>query len=153
MKKTTYNVLSIAFLILLFLQSFAFADTLVQVTPKTKITTSNLNLKEGDNVDFVVMKDVFYKNELIIKKGSTVQGLVTFVEPNGFSGTEAKITIEQLAVRDLNNKRVKLIGNIYKKGNSHENFSIFMDIWLIRGGEVQIRPQADTFNLFVKENL
>lgn len=153
MKKANYKILSISFLIFLFMQPFAMGDTPVLVTPKIKITTSNPYLKEGDDVDFVVMKDVFYKDKLIIKESSTVQGLVTFIEPNSFSGAEAKITIEQLVVRDVNNKRIKLVGNIYKKGNNHENFSAFMDIWLIRGGEVQIRPQSDKFNLFVKENL
>lgn len=153
MKKIEFNILSICFLISTFLCQPVFADTSIVVAPKTKITTSNQNLKEGDYLDFVVNQNVFLNNKLLIKQGSIVEGMVTYLEPNTWGGDEAKLTIEQFVTRDIHNKRIKLVGNVYKEGNRHEGYLAFFRLWLIRGGEVQIKPEKDRFNLFVKESL
>lgn len=153
MKKTGFKILSITFLMLVFLQMVAFADTPVLVVPETKISTSDSLLKEGDNVYFVILKDVVSKNRLFIKKGSIVEGMVTYLEPNSWAGVQAKLTIEQFVVNDVNNNRIKLIGNVYKTGNSQEGYSRFFHLWFIRGGEVHITPEKDSFYLSIKENL
>lgn len=153
MKKIKFKILSIVFLILFFLPVSALATTAVLVVPETKITTSNPNLKEGDSIYFIVVKAVFLKNKLLIKEGSITEGIVTYLEPNSWSGAEAKITLGQFVVRDASNKRLKLVGNVYKAGNCHEDCSALFHLWPIRGGEVQIKPEKDSFTLFLKEDL
>lgn len=153
MKKIEFKILSICFLISTFLYQPVFADTVVVVTPKAKITTSDKYLKEGDYLDFVVTQDVFFHNKILIKEGSTVNGLVTYIEPNTWGGDEAKLTIEQFVTKDAGNKRIKLVGNVYREGSEHDGWLELFDFWLIRGGEVQIKPKKDRFNLFLKENL
>lgn len=153
MRKLIFNFLTIFFIMLFFLSVPVFGDTLVVVSPKVKITTSDQDLKEGDSLDFVVLNDVFMNNKLIIEKGSLAQGIVTYLEPNTWAGSVAKLTVEQFVVRDINNKRIKLIGNVYKEGSSHDFFLDLTHNFLIRGGEAQIKPKKNKFNFYIKENL
>ncbi len=131
----------------------AYSYVEVKIKPTQKITTANPNLQEGDIVNFVIEKDVFVNNKITIKKDSPVKGLITYIEPNEFGGQNAKITIEQFETVDVNNKKIKLTGSVFRNGNAHAGVLEFISIELIRGGEVQISPRKDSFKLFLKENI
>ena len=114
--------------------------TMVEITPVKKITTSDDKLMEGD---YVYFKD--------IKTGEQIQGLITDLKPNGFTGQEASVTITQFQAIDSNNKYE---GSITIKGDEHKGVMSFYQWFigslgeLIRGGEVHIRPNKDVFTIW-----
>lgn len=141
-----------AFLIIF--NGFAAAkEVAVKIKPEYKITTSNLDLKEGDILDFTVCEDVFVKSAPYIKKGQKVTGMVTSIQDNDYLVTPAKIYIENFRTHDVNNSPVKLKGIVYKSGNDHHVICEFIILELFRGGEVQIKPQKDVFTIYAEENL
>lgn len=161
MLKKKFKKILLLFLTTLYLVLPCYADVMVCVTPKAKISTSNKNLSEGDYLTFFVNQDVILNNKTVIKKGEEVEGLVLEVIPNGWSSTPAKIAIGQFVTKDISGKRLKLSGGIYKTGREHGvaistympvlNFLFFIPTWLLRGGEVLIRPAKDSFILFLKD--
>ena len=130
-------------------------DLEVQIKPISKITTSNVSLKEGDNVDFFVANDVYLNSKLYLKSGEKVEGTITSLKNNSFSCEDASLYIENFVANDIDGKRTKLKGIIYKKGNDHWMITQFIPIFyvFIRGGEVQIEPSKDTFTLYLGDRL
>ncbi len=152
MQKKKYSIiLAILFVMIVASPSFSYVE--VKIKPAEKISTSNPDVQEGNFANFIVAENVFYKNKLTIKKGTPVQGLITYVEHNGFGGQNAKITIEQFEVVDVSDRKLKLTGSVFKSGAAHEGFLEFLPLEWARGGEVQIKPSKDSFKLFLKENL
>lgn len=136
------------FLIALLLASPVLAkELIIKVTPLEKISTADENLQEGDYVNFKVVEDAGEK----VKQNDIVTGLVTYLEPNGFFGKEAMLSIESFTTKDGH----KLDGAIYAKGNAHNQVMEFNDfagvptIW-VRGGEVKLLPEKDIFLLYLE---
>lgn len=153
MCKKLFKIVIVMVLIFSSIDLTCYADTLVIVKPKTVISTSNTNLNEGDYVHFVIDKDVFFNNILVIKKGEEVTGLMLEIIPNDWSSTPAKVTIGQFETKDIDGERLKLYGSIYKTGTMHDIASALFSECAIRGGEVQIKPYKDKFTLFLKDKL
>lgn len=129
----------------------------VKIKPVQKITTSNVDLREGNSLDFVVSEDVLINSNIYLPKGQKVNGTVTSIEENNFLVQPAKLYAENFRTTSINNKQVKLKGLVYKSGNEHQFFGEFVLAQIvqmfIRGGEVQIKPKKDEFTLYVEENL
>ena len=127
-----------------------FNGAQVRVTSINKITTSKKSLVEGSKVNFVVVRDVIKDGEKVIKKGSLVEGEVVLIVPNRFISIPAKIVIEEFITEDIYGNKVRLKGSIRKDGNDHSNIVPYINLFtgLVRGGEVQIRPEEDYFILF-----
>lgn len=138
---------------LLISNNFVFAkEYAVMIKPANKISTSDETLKEGDFVDFVTVESVSAPN-FKLAKGQKVTGLITSLEPNGFWVKPASVYIENFKTKDSNNNLVKLNGIVYKQGSDYHNVMDFILIETIRGGEVNILPEKDTFTLYVEDNL
>lgn len=129
-------------------------EQVVTLYAPAKITTSDLTLTEGDNINFAISNDIYVNSKLFIKKDEKVTGLITSIEPNGFGCKEATIYSEHFKTKDVDGKEVKLGGIIYVKGRTHWMFTQFIPVLptFIRGGEVQIEPN-DTFELLLEEKL
>lgn len=121
-------------------------ELVLKVTPVEKITTSNEKLQEGDYVKFKAVNTIGK-----IKEGETITGLITLLEPNGFFGKEAMLSVEQFSTSDSQ----KLNGSIYAKGNQHNQIMEFngfigiTEMWF-RGGEVTLLPDKDVFLLYME---
>lgn len=129
-------------------------EQIVTLYAPAKITTSNLNLKEGDQINFAVADDIYVNSKLFIKKDEKVTGIITGLEPNGLQCKEASIYSENFKTTSTDRNEIKLDGIIYKKGRTHWMLTQFLPLipTFIRGGEVQIKPN-DTFELLLKEHL
>jgi len=125
----------------------------VKIKPVQKITTSNFSLQEGDSLDFVISENVLINSKLQLKKGTQVQGIITELEDNDYIIKPAKLYIENFRTTTENGMPVKLKGIIYKSGNEHQVFGEFLIFDLLRGGEVQIKPEKDEFTLYAEDNL
>lgn len=126
----------------------------IKVYSPTKITTSNLDLKEGDRIEFETVQDTYLNSKLYLKKGEKVIGVITSLEDNGFCCKEAVIYAESFRAKTFDGNTIKLNGLICKKGRTHWMFTQFLPFIpeLIRGGEVQI-TKKDRFNLYIEDNL
>lgn len=129
------------------------ADIPVRIKPEYRVTTSNLDLKEGDSLDFVISEDVFVNSKKYLNKGQKVTADVTSLEDNGFLVQPAKLYVENFRTKDAQNNLVKLKGIIYKSGNSHSALTEFFVFDVLRGGEVQIKPEKDEFIIYIEEKL
>lgn len=144
------------FIIFVFLIYFVPAgiskEVSVKIVPVSKITTSNLKLQNGDDVEFTTAEDVNINNNLVFKKGQKIYGTIISREENGFLNEPANIYIENLYTNQ-NGKRTKLKGIVYKQGRSHDMINGFLPVFdiLIRGGEVQIKPNKDVFTIYFEE--
>ncbi len=135
MKKIIFTILLSA---LVFVPAYA-AKTEVLITPLEKVTTSDDNLLEGDFIDFRV-----------VGTEKKLRGLIVKYEENGFCGKEAVLVMDQF--RALNSDD-KYSGTISINGNQHNGImEFFADFMLyVRGGEVTIVPDKDTFSLWREE--
>lgn len=142
-------------LILLSVGQIVFAqELLVNVYSPTKISTSNLNLQEGDNVEFVVGDDVYLHSKLYLKKGEKVVGMITSIEPNDFGCREAVIYAENFKTKNVDGRVVNINGVICKKGRTHWMFTQILPGLpeVIRGGEAKITPK-ERFDLYLEDDL
>lgn len=144
------------FLIIAFLFYFVpvsiSKEIAVKVKPVSKITTSDLKLQNGDSVEFLTVEEVNTDENLVFKKGQKVYGTITSLEENGFMNETANLYIENFYTNE-DGKRIKLRGIVYKQGRSHDMINGFLPIIdiLIRGGEVQIKPEKDVFTIYFEE--
>lgn len=142
--------------IILFIGKISFAKEMpVHIKPVSKITTSNVNLQEGDSANFVIKDDVLINSKLYLKKNTPVSGIITSLEENDYQYKPATLYIDNFVAKDVNNKTVKLKGIIYKKGNDHWMITQFipLPLTILRGGEVQIKPKKDVFTLILEDNI
>lgn len=128
----------------------------VNIKPVSKITTSNVNLQEGDQVNFVITDDVFINSKLYLKKNESVSGIITSLEENDYLYKPANLYIDNFVTKDADEKTIKLKGIVYKKGNDHWMITQFIPFpcAVLRGGEVQIKPKnkKDVFTLILEDN-
>lgn len=123
----------------------SFAEEVpVTITPLTKITTADKNLKEGDYVEF---KDV--------NSGEIITGIIKELTPNGFEGQQASLYIDSF--RYKNSDKI-LNGNIYIKGSEHKKHQEFANnsglgftTEYIRGGEVILKPEKTKLIVFFSD--
>jgi len=126
----------------------------VQIEPASKISTSDVNMQEGDNINLIVVNDVYLNSNLYIKKSTDVVGVITSLINNDFTCQEASIYAENFRVKTVDGKVVKLIGIVHKEGRNHSLVTQYLPIgfYFIRGGEAQILPKKDVFTLYLDTN-
>jgi len=125
----------------------------IKIRPEHKITTSNVNILEGDSADFIISEDVFVNSKVFIKKGQKVTGVITSIENNDYFVKPATIYIENFKTINTSNTPIKLKGIVYKTGSEHPKFTELFIFDLLRGGEVQIKPEKDEFIMHIEGNL
>lgn len=134
---------------------FLGGDLPIKLTPANLITTSNPLLKAGDSVEFVVTEDVLHDKNVVVKKGTKVNGLVLSLVENTYHGSPAEITIGQFEIKDKNNRTFNIKGVIEKKGSTHDtainNWSYLIGpaVFWIRGGETKLLPEKDQYTLYI----
>lgn len=141
--------------LLLTVNSLVWAkDIPVQLEAAFKISTANTNMQEGDNLNLVVVDDVYLDSKLYISKGTAVAGLITSLINNGFTCQEASIYAENFRVKTVDGKTIKLKGVVHKEGRNHSLVTQYLPIGyhFIRGGEAEILPQKDIFTLYFETN-
>ena len=129
-------------------------DIEVNIYAPEKITTSNVNLKEGDSVDFAISKDIYINNKLFLKKDVKVTGIITEMHDNNFVCEPATVVLDNFRATNPDGKPVKFKSHLYITGRSHWMFTQFMVgvPEVIRGGEVQIKSNK-TFTIYLDEKI
>jgi len=82
-------------------------------------TISSANVRDGDRLNFVVVKDIAVDGFLVIRAGTMAAGSVTGVKQRRLFGMGGKVTIKLDSVDLTNGETVELVVRKEFKGNSH----------------------------------
>lgn len=155
---------------ILFLSCFTtvFAEKIpVKILPLQVVSTHHNETEIGDWINFEIVEDVYFNDNLYLKKGTKVIGIVDYVHNNGWLGDAAEITFKRFVTADVNHKRVEIDypvlinGNIILKDqpkqytitvlNNIASLVNFIPIFaLVRGSEIQLEPDTKTFNILIE---
>lgn len=141
-----------------------FAEkTPVKISPIQVISTHHNEIEIGDWIDFEVAEDVYNEDNLFLKKGTRIIGVVDFVHPNGWLGDAAEISFKKFVTVDANHNKIVinypivLNGNILLKDQSKQSLIEVLDsfilpvFFLVRGSEISIEPDTRMFTIFIEQ--
>jgi hypothetical protein len=92
----------------------AFAQTEVTAPAGTQVPLSFATrvdsnaVREGEAVPFTVAQDVVVERKVIVKKGTSAQGLITSVSPPGIFGKSARVHIDFINTLGVDGLPIKL---------------------------------------------
>lgn len=113
---------------------------------KEKITTSFIGKSyEGQQLEFEVAEDVFYKDKLLVKKGTSATGKIEIIVTRGFAGLPAEIFMNDIKIETLDSSRIN--SYISKRG-----FSTTALILPIKWALTFLPPLGSLTNIFVGGN-
>lgn len=128
----------------------------IKITPTQLISTHQNEVEVGDWVKFKTVNDIYYKNNLFIKKDTPVVGVVDSVHENGLIADNAEITFKTFYVRNTSNVLVKINypltisrKNSICKGLGDKTVKYVGVIF--RGNEIKVEPESITYNLFLEK--
>lgn len=134
-------------------------DTPIKIRAAQKISTCYDEIEVGDNLKFVVSKDVNKNGKLYIKKGTPVYGIVDFVSDNGWNYDNAQIDFKQFKTKSVSGNDVVINSTLsingfeilkYKSNRVAQFFNYCGGAF--RGKEVDINPKKELieFNIWLK---
>lgn len=116
----------------------------------TKGISTEYPLKEGTEVEFRIIRDVKYDNEIILKEGDIIKGRVETIITSGMNGFPAEIIIDDFQIPNV--KKSQLI-SVYTKKGQNRCFWVYPLKWsltlipfvgsltnLIMGGHARLTP-------------
>lgn len=128
-----------------------FAEKIpLKITPAQDISTAYDEVEVFDPIKFKVIKDVYYKNKVLIAKDTFVIGIVDFVSENGWMCDNAQLQFKNFKTKDTNNNIINLESPItldgFKlietKANRKAQFFNYIGV-VVRGKEVDIKNGVD----------
>src|SRR5574344_719761 len=136
----------------------------VKISPLQIISTNKDEVEIGDKISFVVVKNVFYKNKILIKSGAEIFGVVDFVHENGWGGDCAEIQFSKFYTTDIIGNRVEINSPLLISGNNEfinrfVHNTKFRQLKMvpmyighyIRGSEIFIEPDTESYNIFMEK--
>lgn len=143
--------------------NYDFSDT-TSIPIKLKITkeiSTKDNLIEGTEVSFKVVKNVFYKGQILAKADDIVKARIETVITKGFNGFPAEIIIENF---DFENIKESQLLSTYTKVGANRCYWVYPIKWaltpipfvgsftnLILGGEAKIKTN-DVITIYYYPN-
>lgn len=148
----------ILFLIcIIFVPQIAFAEKIpVKITPIQEISTFNDAVEVGDWIKFKVVNDVYYGNNLYIKKDTIVTGIVENLHENGLIADNAEIYFQEFKLRTVDGKLITIKYPLYLNRSNSVCYN-FLDKAkkyvgvIFKGNEVYIKPYTTTYNLILNK--
>jgi hypothetical protein len=122
------------------------ANTLIQVTPEAEISSKKVNL--GDKVGFAVVNDVTEGGQVVIPRGSHVEGSITFKTGKAIGGKSGKfeVAFEKITV---GGKTYAMKGTHRQEGKGNTVAAVFGSM-LVSGRSAVMLP-GDFANAFTSE--
>jgi len=128
----------------------------IKITPLQVISTHHDEIEVEDWIKFKVVNDVYYNENLYIKKNTVVTGIVDSVHENGIIADNAEIVFKQFALRDVNNKLVKLNYTLTLNRDNAECYGLGYKIkkyigFIFKGNEIYVKPETTIYNIFLEK--
>ena len=139
------KLLLIIFCILVFTPVANAEKLSIKITPAQVISTNTNKIKVGDWIKFKTLNDVFYKNNLFIKKDTPIVGVVDHIYKNDLSANNANILFRTFYVRNVEKDLVKFDSPLsIGRRNSVCKFLI-----IFKGNKADIQPESTVYNIFL----
>lgn len=133
----------------------------IELTVTDDISTNDESIYEGRRINLVVKNDVFYNDEIIIKKDTKANARIGYIVTNGLNGVPDAIYLTDFNIPEIDS--YKLVANYHKCGNrkfylvyplnlvlSEIPFLNFITC-LIRGGQAKITSK-DVITIYYYPN-
>ena len=122
----------------------------VKIAPAENISTAYDQIELGDYLKFKVLNDVYYKNQIYIKKDTPILVKVDFLCENGWVSDNAEIDSQHFITKDINGNKVSFESNLSingfdllkTKGNRFAQFFNYIGA-IGRGKEIDIKYGID----------
>lgn len=133
--------------------------TPVKIKPAQKIATCYDETEIGDNIKFIVKKDIYKNGKLYIKKDTPIYGTVDYVSDNGWSYDNAQIDIKKFKTKTIDGKVITISSPLSINGfdilkYKNKRIAQFFNYCGVafRGKEVEIIPGQDNidFNIWLR---
>lgn len=131
----------------------------IKISSLENITTKN-GIKEGQELQFKVLKDVKLENERIIKKDSIVKARLETISPNQAFGVPADMVVDKFIIKQQNQADLILDGNVHKIGANRSLwvypvgyvggilfFGAGFLLFTVRGGHAKIKTK-DVYEVY-----
>ena len=127
----------------------------VRLTTAQIVSTVHDETQVGDWVEFRVVNDVRIGNDLYIKNGTPVVGVVDFVHENGFIHDNAEINLKKFMLSDVNSNKVEFCYPFVTTQrlvtrNNVKAETKRMILAAVRGSEIYIEPDTMIFTVFIE---
>lgn len=170
------------------LSAFAFEDFMVDTIDKTKVQEPYVNLEydysstvkipiplqitqkistrdkilfEGQQVQFKVKQNIFYKGKLIAREGELVNAKLKLITPSGMNGIQYSLIISDFEFKNLDKDKLSFE---YQKDGWNRTYMVLPLKWaltilpptgtltnLIKGGHSKITPRTKVFVYYTPE--
>ena len=128
-----------------------FAEKLpIKIAPAENISTAYDQIELGDYLKFKVVNDVYYNNQIFIKKDTPILVKVDFLSDNGWVSDNAEIDSQHFITKDATGKKIAFESNLSingfellkTKGNRFAQFFNYIGS-IARGKEIDIKYGID----------
>lgn len=112
------------------------ADTIINVTPTTELTTKQM--KEGDDVVFQIANDVSENGTVFLRRGTPVKAKISWKTGKAIGGKSAKFEVTFLSV-NANGKTWQLKGKHRQEGKGN-TVAALLGSMLVSGHSATMSP-------------
>lgn len=92
------------------------------------VTTKNNGLVDGQILNFVVKENVFHNGQLLLQQGTNVTGKVQTSVQRGMNGIPGKIIVDDFAIENIPQEKLK---GIYTKKGKDYSLLVFPIKWAL----------------------
>ncbi len=92
------------------------------------ISTKKGKVYEGQNIEFKTIEDVFYNNEILLKRGTIVKARVETYINRGMNGIPATIIIDNFEIPNIKKEKLK---SIYIKKGANRTIFVLPVKWAL----------------------
>lgn len=97
--------------------NIVFAEKVpIKIAPAENISTAYDQIEIGDYLKFKVINDVYYNNQVFIKKDTPILAKVDFLSENGWVSDNAEIESQHFITHDAEGKKVSFESHLYING-------------------------------------
>lgn len=114
----------IRIILMMFTSILLLKAELIQLNEGTPIAARCIHdikpslVKAGENVRFVVDRDIIVNNKILIKEGSSIIGNVSNADSNGYVGKGGRLEILFKSTTSVDNQIILLTGSVNREGKS-----------------------------------
>lgn len=123
-------------------------QSVIVIKPNEEISTATNSLESLDEVEFIVVNDVYKNGKLYIKSNTPIYGIIDSIDENGWCVDSAAIYFKEFKTKNVDNKSITINADLkidgfeilkYKSNKTKQFFNYISTF--IRGKEVDIKLQ------------
>ncbi len=147
------NLIIILLLLTVSIQAVYAEKIPIKITAAQEISTHKNEVEIGDWIKFKTVNDVYYNDNIFIKKDTPVTGIVDNIHENGIIADNAEITFKKFLLRNADDKLITINYTLVLSRNNSKCYTLSDKIakyagFILKGNEIRVKPNTTTYNLF-----